>query len=63
MFRLVTDIDTTYYSSNTGVSDRVRSPFYDNFSKDFYNGKYEEYKRINPLKDKHDWKEFCFNKK
>lgn len=40
IFRLVTDIDTTYYSVNTGTSDRVRSPFYDNFAVDFYDGKY-----------------------
>jgi acyl-homoserine lactone acylase PvdQ len=40
IFRLVTDIDTTYYSVNTGTSDRVRSPFYDNFAEDFYDGKY-----------------------
>ena len=63
VFRLVTDLDTTYYSVNTGVSDRVRSVFYDNFAEDFYEGRYEEYRRINPLRDRHDWTEFCFGRK
>lgn len=62
VFRMITDIDTTYYSVNTGTSDRVRSPFYDNFAKDFYDGKYEKYSRINPLKDAHGWSEMNFGK-
>lgn len=38
-----------------GVTDRVTSKFYDNFLHDFNDGKYVEYKEINPLKDNHNW--------
>lgn len=31
VFRLVTDLNETYYTMDAGVSDRIFSPFYDNF--------------------------------
>ena len=30
-YRFITDMETTYYSLETGQSDRFLSPFYDNF--------------------------------
>lgn len=39
-FRFVTDMNRTYYSADLGVSDRVTSPYYDNFLHEFNDGKY-----------------------
>lgn len=37
VFRIVTDLEETYYSLDAGISDRVFSPYYDNFvGKDNY---------------------------
>lgn len=45
VFRFITDLNRTLYSLETGESDRVLSPFYDNFlAKD----KYVEYIPRNP---------------
>lgn len=55
IFRLVTDMNRTFYSVDLGVSDRVTSPFYDNFLDDFNNGKYIEYIMYHPFRDQHNW--------
>ncbi len=54
VFRFITDLNETYFSYDTGQSDRVTSKFYDNFlGKDMY----VKYKKQNPLKnDKVNWK-------
>ena len=45
---MITDINRTYYSIEVGQSDRLSSPFYDNFlDKD----KYVEYVPANPFQE------------
>lgn len=44
-FRFVTDINTTYFGLEMGESDRIHSPFYDNFAGSF---RYVEYLPKNP---------------
>jgi acyl-homoserine lactone acylase PvdQ len=47
-FRFITDMNTTYYSLETGQSDRVLSPFYDKFvDKNIY----LEYRPCNPYQE------------
>ena len=53
VFRFITDLNETYFSFDTGESDRVGNKFYDNFlGKDLY----VKYTKHNPLKgDKVNW--------
>lgn len=53
VFRFITDLNETYFSFDTGESDRVGNKFYDNFlGKDLY----VKYTKHNPIKgDKVNW--------
>ncbi len=53
VFRFITDLNETYFSFDTGESDRVSSKFYDNFlGKDMY----IKYTKHNPIKgEKVNW--------
>ena len=46
-FRFITDMNTTYFSLETGQSDRFLSPYYDHFMD---KNKYVEYVPRNPYK-------------
>lgn len=39
-FRLITDFNRTVFGYDMGVSDRISSPYYDNFAKEFNDGIY-----------------------
>lgn len=47
-YRFITDLNTTYFSIEAGMSDRILSPYFDNF---LNKNKYVEYIPRNPYQE------------